>query len=364
MTVFEDLHRIGQSVWYDNISRELIASGAIASLVAEGAIRGITSNPSIFEKAITSGEAYDDGIRALLHMNPDLDTFTLYEALAIQDIQAGADALRPVYEQSQGEDGYISLEVSPRLAHDTEATVTEARRLHVAVNRPNLMIKVPATDAGLPAVTRLIADGIAVNVTLIFSLEDWRRSFEAYLDGVEQRIAAGGDLGSVASVASFFVSRLDNDLDRRTSEGSPLRGTVAVAYCRLIYSHYRQLLAAPRMSALRERGGRAQRLLWASTGTKNPAYSDLLYVEELVGADTVNTMPPATLDALRDHGRAASRIDLGLAEAEALLATLPASGIDLDGTTRKLKDQGVEAFMTSLDGLLLALDSRRQIAAG
>jgi transaldolase/glucose-6-phosphate isomerase len=353
------VQRLGQSIWYDNIARELLDSGAIAALVAEGAIRGLTSNPSIFEKAIASGHAYDAGLRAALADRPDLDTSALYETLAIQDIQAAADALRPVHAQSHGDDGYVSLEVSPRLAHDTEGTVREARRLHAAVARPNLMIKVPATDQGLPAVTRLIADGIAVNVTLIFSLDDWRRTLDAYLDGVEQRLAAGGDLSTVASVASFFVSRLDSAVERRVPAGSPLRGTVAVAYSRLVYARYRQALESGRMQAARARGARPQRLLWASTGTKNKAYSDLLYVEELMGAHTVNTMPPSTLDALRDHGRAAPRVEQGLAQAEALLATLPAAGIDLDATTRELKAQGVQAFVSSLDGLLAALEHKR-----
>ncbi len=356
---FERIVEIGQSIWYDNISRELLQDGTIQRLVEAGEIRGITSNPAIFEKSIAGGSAYDEAIAAALQAEPGLEAMPLYERLAIADIQAAADALRPIFDASEGADGFISLEVSPRLAHDTEATIAEARRLHTAVDRPNLMIKVPATDAGLPAIRTLIAAGIHVNVTLIFSHQDWQRSAQAYVEGLQQRRAAGQPVDRVASVASFFVSRLDSMLDKQLADGSALRGKVAVAYAKLGYAAYRDFYAGADFAELRAAGARPQRLLFASTGTKNPTYSDLLYVEDLIGPDTVNTMPPATLDALRDHGQVADRIGLDLDAARQVMADLAAVGIDIEVATRQLKDEGVASFMKCFDGLLDVLEKRR-----
>ncbi|MBN2360242.1 MAG: transaldolase, partial [Deltaproteobacteria bacterium] len=318
--VFEQIAALGQSIWYDNISREVLASGELARLIAAGEVRGVTSNPTIFEKAITGGSHYDAAVAQLLAAEPDLGTEQLYERLAIEDICAGADLLLPVFEASRGSDGHISIEVSPRLAHDTAATVDEARRLHRAIGRPNVMIKVPVTAAGLPAIAQLIGDGISVNVTLIFSHQDWRDAQGAYLTGLESWRARGGDLTRVSSVASFFVSRIDTAVDALLPEASPLRGSIAVAYSKLAYREFARSLAAPRCSELTAAGGQVQRLLWASTGTKNPAYSDLLYVENLFELHTVNTVPPATLAALRDHGRVAPTAATGLEQAAAALA--------------------------------------------
>lgn len=358
-SLFQDIAQIGQSIWYDNISRELLDDGRIAKMIGAGEVRGITSNPSIFEKSIASGAVYDSAVAEICARHPDLDDEAVFEQLAIADIQAGADLLRPVYDASEGADGYISLEVSPRLAHDAESTLQAAQRLHAAVDRPNLMIKVPATEAGFPVVTALIDQGISVNVTLLFSQHDWQRSAEAYVAGLRLRQQRGAPLDKVASVASFFVSRLDSAVDAKLEEGSPLRGTIAVAYAKQVYRVYREFYAGSEFAPLKALAARPQRLLWASTGTKNPSYSDLLYVENLFAADTVNTMPPATLDALRDHGQAASLVDRQLDHADQQVSTLGALGIDLAEITSALKEAGVQSFMKSYDGLLAALASKR-----
>ncbi|MFQ5949025.1 MAG: transaldolase, partial [Acidimicrobiia bacterium] len=333
MNALAALHQQGQSVWLDYIRRSLIESGDLDRLVADG-LRGVTSNPSIFEKAITGSSDYDGDLVALLDADPHADAVALYERLAVTDIQQAADALRPVFDASEGGDGHVSLEVSPHLARDTEGTISEAHRLWETVGRPNLMIKVPATAEGAPAIETLIEEGINVNVTLIFSLDHYEAIAEAYLRGLER----SADPSRVASVASFFVSRVDTAVDRiLDDDGGPealgLRGTIAVANARLAYRRFQELFNE-RFADLKRRGARPQRLLWASTGTKNPAYSDVMYIEELVGADTVNTVPPATLEAFRDHGSVrGATIAEDVAGAEAAVERLSALGVDLGATT-------------------------------
>jgi len=350
----------GQAVWLDYIERELITSGGLAGLVEVDGVRGVTSNPSIFHKAITSGEAYQEAVDGLLSESPTMSTPELYEALVIEDIRAAADALRGVYEEAEGADGFVSLEVSPHLARDTAGTVEEARRLWRAVDRPNLMIKVPATAEGLPAVERLIGDGINVNVTLMFSLADYDAVAGAYLRGLE----ACPKPGQVASVASFFVSRVDSKVDARLEElgddgARELRGKAAIANACIAYQRFMEVFHGDAFSAYRNRGARVQRPLWASTSTKNPDYPDVLYVEELVGPETVNTIPTSTLDAYRDHGRPRASLREGMAWSAGHLERVAGLGIDLDEITAQLQVEGVAAFADSFDQLIAALDKAR-----
>jgi transaldolase len=360
-----DEHR--QAVWLDFIRRDLVKGGELGRLVREDGIRGVTSNPSIFHQAITSGSEYDASIGALLAERPDLATVDLYEALAIEDIRGAADVLRPVHDSSGGVDGYVSLEVSPRLARDAAGTVAEARRLHRAVDRPNLMIKVPATDEGLPAIEALLADGVNVNATLLFSLRHYRGVVGAFLRGVERC----ADPARVASVASFFVSRLDTvvdaELERRGSdEASSLRGRAAIANAAAAYRLFHEIFGGDAFTGLRRRGAHVQRPLWASTSTKNPAYRDVVYVEELIGPDTVNTIPLTTLDAFRDHGQPRASLETAMARAEGTLARLGSLGVDLEAVTERLQVDGVAAFAASFDALLEGLERRRrgQVAGG
>jgi len=351
------LHDFGQSVWYDNISRDLIASGELARLIAEDGVLGVTSNPSIFERAISTGKLYDADITALAVQGKSVPE--IYEALAIADIQAAADLLRPIYDRTDGLDGYISLEVSPRLAYDAAGTVAEARRLFAALGRPNVLIKVPATAAGLLAITELIAAGINVNVTLIFALRAYEAVADAYLFGLEARRARGGDLRRVASVASFFISRVDAAVDDLAPER--LRGQAAIANARLAYARFSEIFAGPRWDALAGLGAHVQWPLWASTSTKrNPDVSPTLYVDTLIGPHTVNTMPPATLDAFRDAGQPAETITQGVAEARAFMAELAAAGVDLDAVTENLLVEGVQAFADAFDQLLAGLAAKAQ----
>ena len=366
---FAALQVLGQSVWYDNIRRGLIISGELQRLIDRGIV-GVTSNPTIFQRAIAASNDYDAALRDLAlagHSTPEI-----YEALAIADIQAAADLLRPVYERTAGDDGYVSLEVSPDLAHDTEGTVDAARRLFDAIGRPNVMIKVPATPAGLPAITRLIADGVNINVTLIFSVQVYAQVADAYIAGLERRLAAGLPLDNVRSVASVFVSRIDTAVDALLQERlaasddaatrariEALLGKAAIANSKITYRRFQEIFGAPRFQALRARGARVQRPLWASTSTKNPAYRDVVYVEELIGPDTVNTMPPATIDAFADHGRVRQTLTEGLAEAEATLTQLTALGIDLEAVMQRLLDEGVKAFADSVHDLLACIDAKR-----
>ena len=363
MNPLKELEKRGQSIWLDYIRRSLMTSGELGRLIREDGLRGVTSNPTIFEKAISGSKDYDDALRVRLGEDPHADAAVLFEMLAIEDIQKAADAFRPVYESTQGADGFVSLEVSPRLAHDTEGTLAEARRLWKALDRPNVMIKVPATPEGISAIAALIGEGINVNVTLMFSLAHYEAVAQAYLRGLEQ----ASEPQRVASVASFFVSRVDTAVDRKleeigTREALALRGQAAVANAKMVYRRFREIFNGDSFAALRERGARVQRPLWASTGTKNPAYSDALYVEELIGTDTVNTVPPATLDAFGDHGRVrGSTVEEGQAEAEETLSRLAALGIDLDGITENLQADGVSSFAASFEQLLGALEEKRKV---
>jgi transaldolase len=354
----------GQAVWLDYIDRDLVTGGGLARLVAEDGVRGVTSNPSIFKTAMTSSGAYDEQMRALLSDRPSLSTDELYEAMAISDIQAAADVLHPIYAAEEGTDGFVSLEVSPHLAQDTGGTIQEARRLWRLVDRPNLMIKVPATAEGVPALEELIADGINVNATLIFSLTHYEGVAQAYLRGL-QRCA---EPARVASVASFFVSRVDTKVDAilgelATEPATALLGTAAVANAQLAYARFRELFHGADFEPFAARGARVQRPLWASTSTKNPEYEDVKYVEELVGPETVNTIPTATLEAYRDHGRPRPALEAGMATAAQALDSLQGLGISMDRVTAELQVEGVAAFATSFDQLIAALDDARRGAS-
>lgn len=370
-----ELAALGQAVWLDFIHRSLIDSGELARLVAEDGLRGVTSNPAIFEKAIASGDAYAGQISAVAPRVGG-DPAKIYEALAVEDVRRAADVLASVHEATGGADGFVSLEVSPELADDTEATVVEARRLWSAVDRPNLMIKVPGTAAGVPAVRQLLAEGIHVNVTLLFARSAYAAVAEAYLEALEERAEKGQAIDRSASVASFFVSRIDTLVDRRLDERlaevapqermriEKLRGRIAIANAKLAYRHYRAIVGSDRWQLLAARGAHPQRLLWASTSTKNPEYRDTVYAEELIGADTVNTLPPETLEAFRDHGivdaTLADEVDLAAAE----LAELERLGVSLDRATEELLAEGIAKFVAPYRKLLEAVATRSRALAG
>lgn len=356
----KDVQEYGQSIWLDYIRRNLLTSGELKQLVAEG-LRGVTSNPTIFQKAIAQSNDYDEAIHALLKANPAINVPNLYEHLAVEDIQMACNILRPVYDESNGTDGFVSLEVSPHLAYDTDSTIAEARHLWQVVDRPNLMIKVPATPQGVPAIETLIAEGTNVNVTLIFSLEQYDEIAHAYIRGVAQN----SNPQRVASVASFFVSRIDTYTDMElenigTPEALNLRGQAAVASSKLAYRRFREVFFGEEFASERQRSARVQRALWGSTSTKNPAYPDLLYVEELIGPDTVNTLPPETIDAFRDHGKIRSTLLEGIETAEQVLADLQKAGVNMDNITEQLQEDGVKAFADSFDQLLSTLEEKRQ----
>lgn len=370
-----ELKEHGQSLWYDNISRDLMDAGVIQKLVEDG-ILGMTSNPTIFMKAITGGNSYDAHLRELARS--DKSPQEIYEELAIVDIRRAADILRPVYDETKGEDGYVSLEVSPFLAHRTDETVAEAVRLFEWLDRPNVMIKIPATPEGLPAIEEAIARGLNVNVTLIFSLDVYTRVMEAYLRGLERRIEAGQEVSGIASVASFFVSRVDTLVDKLLDERIAashdpaeqerlrnLKGRAAVANAKLAYQLFKQtFVEGERFQKLAEKGARLQRPLWASTSTKNPAYSDVKYVEELIGPHTVNTAPPHTIEAFLDHGRVADTLEQGVEEARAVMEELAGVGIDMKAVTDELLEKGVEAFADSFRQLLDAIEAKCEQLAG
>ncbi len=356
---------LGQSLWYDNIERGLLNDGELARLVAEDHIVGVTSNPAIFQKAISGSAAYDAQIEEIVASSPTLPIKDLYESLAIKDIKNAADVLHPVYERSNGNDGYISLEVSPELAHDTVGTISEAKRLFKAVGRPNLMIKIPATEAGLPAITEVIGSGVNVNVTLMFSLQNYIDVAEAYIAGLEKLAKDGGDLSGVASVASFFVSRVDGLLDKLLAENGAdeamaLQGKLAIANAKAAYKKFKEIFGGERFQKLAQKGARVQRPLWASTSAKNPTYRDVIYVEELIGPDTVNTLPPATLKALKDHGEIRASIEEDIDDAPALLEKLKDFDLDYGAATQKLQHDGVAAFAKSFVDLLNTLEDKRE----
>jgi transaldolase len=360
----------GQSVWYDNISRTVLSDGSLQRLIAAGEVRGVTSNPSIFEKAIGGSAAYDADIRRLKAAGKS--AAEIYDALSIDDIRAGADLLRPVFDSTGGADGFISLEVSPDIAYDAEATVRDAVRLHQAVARPNVMIKIPATEQGWLAIEECTARGLCINVTMMFALRHYDGVAEAYLRGLERRLAAGGDLRAVRSVASVFVSRFDVSVDKMLDERiaaaagdaerlRSLLGKAALANAKLTYARFRETFSGPRWERLAARGANLQRPLWASTSTKNPAYRDVLYAEQLIGPDTVDTMPPQTIDAFRDHGVVARTVDQGLPEARQTVAALRELGIDLEQVGEKLQEDGIAAFAAAFAKMLAGLQAKAQV---
>ncbi len=369
-STIQKLNQIGQSIWYDNIERKLLMDGTLEGMVSRGEIRGITSNPSIFNKAISQSDEYDEDIKSLTREG--LSRENVYERLAISDIQAAADLFRPLYDQTDGGDGYVSLEVSPYLAHDTEQTISEANRLWNDVNRPNLMVKIPATKAGIPAITETIAAGINVNVTLIFSLDRYREVREAYLAGLEKRASAGKPVENIASVASFFISRIDTKVDKQLEslletaisdqkgQIEQLVGKTAVASGKLAFLDYEDTFGekGTRYGKLKTLGAKRQRVLWASTSTKNPAFSDTKYVEEMIGPLTINTVPPKTLVAFLDLGVVEQTIDQDFEAARNVMAGLSGLGIDLDQATQELETEGVKSFADAYTSLLDSLQKR------
>ncbi len=374
MSALNELESHGQAVWLDFVDRKFLAAGGLKKLVDEDGITGVTSNPSIFEKAMGHGDAYDDELTTFDKAQPDASTMSRYEHLAIGDIQTAADTLKPVYERLDGRDGYVSLEVSPYLANDTDATIVEAKKLWDAVDRRNLMIKIPGTEGGGPAIAATIAAGINVNVTLLFALDAYIRVAEAYAMGLEERVRQGQPIDRIASVASFFVSRIDGmideQIDARVKDGDAdadalkaIRGKVAIANAKMAYQWYLDFLKSDRWQALAAKGAMPQRLLWASTGTKDPAYPDTLYVDTLIGRDTVNTMPPKTMDAFRDHGTAAETLTQEIDAAKHVLAEADRLKLDLSGVTGTLVLQGVASFAKAFDDLLGSIAAKQPAAA-
>ncbi len=363
------LEKLGQSIWLDYIRRDFIVSGDLLNLIENDGLRGMTSNPAIFEKAITESNIYDIDIRKMVSQNKDINT--IYDAVSQMDVQKAADIFRPLYDKTAGDDGYVSLEVNPHLAHDTEETILEGRRLRTALNRPNVLIKVPATTEGLPAIRQLISEGINVNVTLLFGLSRYRAVAEAYVEGLEERLVQGKAIDNITSVASFFLSRIDTlvdtelqkiiESDSKKKEIAKIAlGEVAISSAKAAYQIYKEVFGSARFKKLSEKGARVQRLLWASTSNKNPDYSDVKYIEALIGPNTVNTVPPKTLDAYRDHGKPKSRIELGLKKVKRLLKSLPELGIDMDKITQQLEDEGIRKFNEPFDKLMEALAKKSQ----
>tara|TARA_R110001592_G_scaffold150843_1_gene376866 strand:- start:390 stop:1508 length:1119 start_codon:yes stop_codon:yes gene_type:complete len=360
----KQLESFGQSIWLDYIRRDLISSGELARLIEEDGLRGMTSNPAIFEKAIVDSDDYDSEISAMV--KDGQDATAIYEALSQEDVRSAADVFRPLYDSSKGGDGYVSLEVNPHLAHDTEGTVAEARRLWAALDRPNVFIKVPATRNGLAAIRQIISDGINVNVTLIFGVPRYREVVEAFIAGLEDRAAQGKPIDHIASVASFFISRIDALVDpmleKHIAAGGPqgdeakkAHGEVAISSGKVAFALYKDIFGSDRFKKLAEQGAQTQRLLWASTSTKNPAFKDVKYVEALIGPHTVNTAPMETIEAYRDHGEPADRLEAGLDAAQEVMGGLPQLDIDIDAVTQQLEDEGVDKFNTPFDKLMDAL---------
>jgi transaldolase len=360
----ERLSALGQSVWIDFVSRDSIHSGHLQRLIDDDAVVGATSNPTILQKAMTAGEAYDQQMSELAAAGAGLEE--TFWTMAEQDIADACDVFRPVWDEGEGRDGYVSIEVDPRLAYDTLASFRQAMRLHDAIARPNLLVKIPGTKPGLAAIEDAVAKGRSINVTLIFSLRRYAEVAESYTRGIERLIAEGGDPRHVASVASFFVSRIDTEADRRLDEiggHDQLKGKLAVANAKLAYQHYKHAFSSERWEFLAAKGATPQRVLWASTSTKNPAYPDTLYVEELIGSDTVNTMPEETILAYQDHGRPEARLERDLEDAHAVFDQLAAAGVDYDDVTATLEREGVEKFSQSFEDLLQALAAKRESLA-
>lgn len=374
MGALNDLEGHGQAVWLDFVDRKFLEAGGLQKLVDEDGLTGVTSNPSIFEKAMGHGDAYDETLAAFDKEHPDAATIDRYEHLAIQDIKAAADTLKPVYDKLDAKDGYVSLEVSPYISDDTDATIAEAKKLWGMVDRPNLMIKIPGTLAGGPAIASTIASGINVNVTLLFAVDAYVRVAEAYAMGLEERVRQGQPIDKIASVASFFVSRIDSSIDKeidaRVEKGDAeaealkaVRGKVAIANAKMAYQWYLDFLKSDRWQALAAKGAQPQRLLWASTGVKDPSYPDTLYIDTLIGKDTVNTMPPKTMDAFRDHGTAATTITQDVEGAKHTLAEADRLGLDLNGVTGKLVEEGVASFVKAFDDLLGSIAKKQPATA-
>ena len=361
------LHDAGQSVWLDFIDRTILRNGELARMIREDALSGMTSNPTIFEKALAEGDEYDDQIRSA---PPGLTAWDLFELVETTDVRSACDIFAETYRATRAGDGYVSIEVSPGVSHDTDASIAEARRLWAAVDRPNVMVKIPGTSAGVRAVRALIADGVNVNITLLFSIDAHRQVIDAYMGGLEDRLAAGKDVSGIASVASFFVSRVDTEIDKRldaiaaTGDAATkdravaLKGRAAVANAQLAYRLFTETVATDRWQALAARGARVQRPLWASTSAKNPAYRDVVYVEELIGPDTVNTMPPATIEAFRDHGVVERAVDRNPREAERVIDQLADLGVDFREVTDKLLVDGLASFQKSFDSLIAGLERK------
>ena len=374
MSKLSDLSAAGTAVWLDFVDRKFLEAKGLEKLVNEDGLTGVTSNPSIFEKAMGHGDAYDGTLAAFDKENPGAATIDRYEHLAIQDIKAAAETLKPVYDRLDAKDGYVSLEVSPYIADDTDATIAEAEKLWHAVDRPNLMIKIPGTHAGAPAISATIAKGINVNVTLLFSQSAYIKVAEAYAAGLEERVKAGQPIDRIASVASFFISRIDSAIDKKIDERvaagdaeadalKAVRGKVAIANAKMAYQWYLEFLKSDRWQALAAKGAQPQRLLWASTGTKDPSFPDTLYIDTLIGPDTVNTMPPKTMDAFRDHGTVAETLTADIDEAKHILAEADRLGLDLNGVTDTLVAEGVASFVKAFDDLLGAIGQKQPATA-
>jgi transaldolase len=369
MGKLNDMAALGQGVWLDFVEKKFLADGSLQKLVDEDALTGVTSNPTIFEKAMGHGDAYDEELAAYDKANPDAPTIDRYEHLAILDIQSAADTLRPVYDRLDAKDGYVSLEVSPYIANDTDATIAEAKKLWAAVGRPNVMIKIPGTPAGVPAIAATIDSGINVNVTLLFSQNAYQSVAEAYVAGLEKRAERGEPIDKIASVASFFVSRIDSKIDDKIDAGvggdeaKALKGKVAIANAKLAYAWYEEFITSARWKALADKGAQPQRLLWASTGTKNPDYPDTLYLDSLIGKDTVNTIPPKTLDAFRERGTAGETLTQDVEGARHVLSEAERLGLDLDGVTDTLVDEAVASFAKAFDDLLGSIAAKHPVAA-
>jgi len=366
-----ELKALEQSVWYDTIDRAQLVSGLFKKLLDEDGVVGVTSNPTIFQKSISQGDVYDEQMTPLIKEGKS--TNEIYEALVIKDITTVADMLRPVYDSTNRQDGFVSLEVSPDLAHDTEGTLSEVRRFWKLVDRPNLMIKIPATPEGIPAVRQSLTEGVNINITLIFSLDDYRKVADAFVSALEDRNAEGKDINHIASVASFFVSRVDTlvdklleDKSKATSDSTErqklksLEGKAAIANARLVYQEFIHIFSTPRFETLRHSGAHVQRPLWASTSTKNPAYRDVLYAEELIGPNTVDTMPLETVENFRDHGRVNLTVEKDIPQAKAELAALEEVGIHYDQVTKQLQDEGVQKFADSYHELFQGIESKKQ----
>ncbi len=360
----------GQSIWMDNLSRDVIESGELKNLIASRGIQGITSNPAIFEKAIAGNKIYDTDIMAAIKAHKSV--MEIYESLIFTDIRNACDILLPVYQETQGKDGYVSIEVPPTMAKDTESSIREAIRYYQEIDRPNVMIKIPGTTEGLPAIEEIISQGINVNVTLLFSVESYVESAWAYIRGLEKRLAEGGDITKIASVASFFLSRIDINIDDRldklvkTEKSESLKGKVAIANAKIAYQKYQEIITSERWQKLAEQGAKVQRLLWASTSTKNPNYSDVMYVDELVGPDTVNTLPPATIEACADHCAPAHRLQSNLDQAEQIIQSLqdPEIKINLAEVMEELLEEGIDKFIKPFESLLKSLENKVKQLSG